>query len=584
MKNISIRVISILTLLLMLAPAVSAAPAGEAGGPGNPDPKGQLINLQLLAFNDYHGHLEANTPGMIDGTAAGGAEYLAAKLSELRQGKKYSLTVAAGDLIGGSPAFSGLFHDEPSVESLNAMHLDVSSVGNHEFDEGVTELLRMQNGGCHPVDGCYFPDAPYAGANFQWLAANVVNETTGETPLPPYWIKRFNNVNVGFIGMTLEATDTLVAAVGIQGWDFLDEAETANALVPVLKAQGVEAIVVLLHEGGSQTPPPGAVDACVGISGPIVAINDALDPAIDVLITGHTHLPYNCVLDDSAGNPRIVTSAYSYGRVVSELNLVLDKRTHDVRRDLSTAVNHLVDQSALMPDPALTAIIAKWQPLYDVAGTTPVGTITADINRGGVNGSDRGVESPAGNLVADAQLWATSANGAQIAFMNPGGVRSDLKYAQSAGEGDGVVTFGEAFTFQPFGNTLITYPMTGAQIILVLQEQCQPIGSSRAFLHLGVSVGFTYDLSKTIAAGNCTSITVSNVKLNGVPLNPTAMYMVTVNNFLADGGDNFGTFKTITAPRLDGGNDLQALINYMGTFSPVAPPSTDRVNELQTPT
>ena len=567
--------LTLLILSLLLVPTAASAKKS--------DPPGQLVQLQLLAFNDYHGHVESTTAGTVDGVAAGGGEYLSAKLNELRAGNKYSLTVAAGDLIGGSPAFSGLFHDEPSVESLNAMHLDVSSVGNHEFDEGVTELLRMQEGGCHPVDGCYFPDTPYAGADFQWLSANVVNEATGETALPPYWIKRIESINVGFIGMTLEATDTLVAASGIQGWDFLDEAETANALVPILKAQGVDAIVVLLHEGGSQTPPPGAIDACVGISGPIVAINDALDPAIDVLITGHTHLPYNCVLSDPAGQPRIVTSAYSYGRVVSEFQLVLDKRTNDVRRDLSIATNHLVDQSALMPDPAITAVITKWQPLYDAAGTTPVGTITADIVRGGTPpGSDRGVESPAGNLVADAQLWATSANGAQIAFMNPGGVRSDLTYAQSQTppEGDGVVTYGEAFTFQPFGNTLITFPMTGAQIISVLEEQCQPAGSSRPFLHLGVSEGFTYDLSKTIVSGVCTSVTVNNVKLNGVPLDPSATYNVTVNNFLADGGDNFVTFGTITAPRLDGGNDLLALINYLGAYSPVSPPSTDRVNEL----
>ena len=575
MKRKFVFMISFLALFLILLPVASAAPSNK----GNPDPPGQLIHLQLLGINDYHGHLEANTPGTVAGAPAGGSEYLSTMLTQLRAGHKYSLTVAAGDLIGGSPAFSGLFHDEPSVESLNAMQLDVSSVGNHEFDEGVTELLRMQNGGCHPVDGCYFPGQPYPGADFQWLAANVVNES-GETPLPPYWIERVNNVKIGFIGMTLEATDTLVAAVGIQGWDFLDEAETANALVPVLKAQGVEAIVVLLHEGGSQTPPPGDVDACVGISGPIVAINSALDPAIDAMITGHTHLPYNCLLDDPAGQPRIVTSAYSYGRVVTELNLVLDKRTHDVRRDLSTSTNHVVDQALLSPDPALTAIIAKWQPLVDAAGSTPVGTITETIFRGGdPPGSDRGVESAAGNLVADAQLWATSSNFADVAFMNPGGVRSDLIYPQSAGEGDGVVTFGEAFTFQPFGNTLITFPMTGDQIISVLEEQCQPLGSSRPFLHLGVSNGFTYDLAKTIVAGDCTSVTVNNVQLNGVPLNPTATYNVTVNNFLADGGDNFTTFATITAPRLDGGNDLQALVNYLGTFSPVAPPSTDRVNE-----
>ena len=381
MKRRVVGIVLILTLILALVPAVFA---GSSNKPQPPrDPKGQLIEVQLLGINDYHGNLQASTPGTIEGANAGGSEYLSTKLSQLRQGHKFSLTVAAGDLIGGSPAFSGLFHDEPSVESLNAMQLDISSVGNHEFDEGVTELLRMQTGGCHPVDGCYFPGQPYAGADFKWLAANVVNNA-GETPLPPYWIERFNNVEVGFIGMTLEATDTLVSAEGIQGWNFLDEAETANALVPVLRAQGVNAIVVLLHEGGSQTPPPGDIDACVGISGPIVAINDALDPAIDVLITGHTHLPYNCLLDDSAGNPRIVTSAYSFGRVITEVNLVLDKRTHDVRRDLSSSTNHAVIQADLAPDPALTAVIAKWQPLFDASGNTPVGTITADINRGGV--------------------------------------------------------------------------------------------------------------------------------------------------------------------------------------------------------
>lgn len=576
-------------VLLLAVLMLSIVFVGASAAESLPIPSAPLVDLQLLAINDYHGHLQSTSPGPIYGIPAGGAEYLAAKLAELRAGNRNSLTVAAGDLIGGSPAFSGLFHDEPAVESLNAMRLNVSSVGNHEFDEGVTELLRMQNGGCHPVDGCYFPSRPYAGANFQWLAANVVDEVTGDPALPAYWIKNIRDIKVAFIGMTLEATDTLVSAAGIEGWDFLDEAETANALVPILQAQGVHAIVVLLHEGGSQTPPPGDVSACVGISGPIVAINDALDPEIDVVITGHTHLPYNCVLDDPAGDPRIVTSAYSFGRVVSEVNLVLDRRSQDVRRDLSSAENHIVDQSALTPDPAQTKIIAKWQPLYDAAGNTPVGTITADINRGGfpVPGvEDRGVESPAGNMVADAQLWATSSNGAEIAFMNPGGVRSNLTYLESQvpPEGDGVVTFGEAFTMQPFGNTLVTMEMTGQQIVDVLEEQCQPAGSSRAFLHLGVSDGFTYDLAKTIELVNgsltCTFISVTNAQLNGVALDMDAGYMVTINSFLSTGGDNFVTFAAVTTPRLEGGVDLTALTNYLGTFSPVAPPSTDRVNEL----
>ena len=215
-------------------------------------------------------------------------------------------------------------------------------------------------------------------------------------------------------------------------------------------------------------------------------------------------------------------------------------------------------------------------------GNTPVGTITSDIVRGGSPpGSDRGVESAAVNLVADAQLWATMFNGADVAFMNPGGVRSDLTYLQSATEGDAVVTFGEAFTFQPFGNTLLTFQMSGAQIFAVLEEQCQPLGSSRPFLHLGVSNGFTYDLSKTIVAGDCTSVSVTNVQVNSVDLNPSGTYIVTANNFLADGGDNFATFATVDpSTRLDSGSDLQALVNFLGTFSPVPPPSTDRVNEL----
>jgi 5'-nucleotidase len=579
---LAVSIAAALLTSLIAAPA-NAKPDAATPGKGTEriDPPGQLVQLQLLGFNDYHGHVKADAAGDVNGILAGGGEYLAAKLRELRTGRKYSLTVAAGDLIGGSPAFSGLFRDEPSVESLNAMGLDVSSVGNHEFDDGVFELNRMQYGGCHPDDGCFFPNSPYQGANFQWLAANVVNDF-GETPLPPFWIRKFEGITVAFIGMTLEATDTLVSASGIAGWSFRDEARTANALVPILKRKhGVDAIVVLLHEGGSQDPAPGEINACEGISGPILAINEALDPAIDVMITGHTHLPYNCQLPDAAGNPRIVTSAYSFGRVVTEVKLVLDKRTNDVRRDLSAATNHLVARSALTPDPAVTAVIEKWQPLFDEAGNNPVGIITADIRRGSNAGQeDRGVESSAVNLVADAQRWATSANGAQIAFMNPGGVRTDLTIAQSNGEGDGVVTYGEAFTFQPFGNRLITLQMTGAQIEDVLRDQCQPAGSSRSFLHLGVSAGFTYDLTKTVVAGDCTSVTVSNMRLNGVALNPAGVYSVTANKFLTDGGDNFDTFETVGGSRIDGGVDLEALINYLATFSPVAPPSTDRVNEL----
>ena len=540
-----------------------------------------LIELQVLSFNDYHGHVQADSPGTVGDVQAGGAEFLSAKLNELRDGQRNSVTVAAGDLIGGSPFFSGLFHDEPSVESLNAMGLDVSGVGNHEFDEGVDELLRMQNGGCHPVDGCYFPNEPYAGADFQWLSANVVDEA-GATPLPEFWVKEYDGVKVAFIGMTLSATASLVAAAGITGYSFLDEVETANALVPLLQAEGIETIMVLLHEGG--IPATFSINGCDGISGPIVAINAGLDPAIDAVITGHTHLPYTCELPDPSGDPRLVTSAYSFGRVVTEINLVIDSASGDVSRDLTTARNHIVDQSMLEADPALTAVIDKWAPLAEEVGNVPIGEITEDIVRGGdPTGSDRGVESPASNLIADAQQWSASAAGSQVTFMNPGGVRSDLTFASSdADEGDGVVTFGEAQTFQPFNNTLLTFPMTGAQIISVLEEQCQPEGSSRPILHLGVSSGFTYNLETTVETiddnATCTAVSISNVQLNGEALDEAATYLVTANSFLADGGDNFETFAEVDpATRVDGGNDLEALINYLGTFSPVAAPAADRV-------
>lgn len=557
--------------------ASTALMAGaSAQQPKHDEPRPGDVEVQVLAFNDYHGHLEASLPGTVGATVAGGAEYLATHLERLREGHRNSVTVAAGDLIGGSPFLSGLFHDEPSVESLNAMGLDVSGVGNHEFDEGVTELLRMQDGGCHPVDGCYFPDAPYAGADFQWLAANV-QDAQGRTPLPPYEIKKFQGAKVAFIGMTLEGTDALVAQAGIAGWDFRDEVESANALVPELTRRGAEAIVVLLHEGGAQT---GTYDECVGISGPVVDIAENLDPEIDVLLTGHTHQAYNCVIPDPDGEPRRVTSAASFGRVVSELELTISRTTGDVRRDAVTATNHVVTQD-VPADTEQSAIIARWSGLADVVGDVEVGRITADIRRqyeaGGSD--DRGAESDAGNMIADAQLWATRDNGAQIAFMNPGGVRADLLYASSVrGEGDGVVTYREAFTMQPFGNLLSTVPMTGDQIYRMLLQQCQP-----RHLHLGVSEGFTYDLSRELSGRVCTpgSIEVSDMALDGVPIDPTATYMVTVNNFLVDGGDGFTVFREIDPSlRVGAGVDLDALIAYLGAEGPIAPPGTDRVTEL----
>lgn len=567
-KSITRRSIAALSSLVVGASLVASCVP-------EPSPVESVVELQLLSFNDYHGHLEA--PGGTDATLGaaldpsntpvGGSEYLSTALSNLRVGKPNTLTVAAGDLIGGSPFLSGLFHDEPSVESLEAMHLDVSSVGNHEFDEGVTELKRMQYGGCHPEDGCYFPTDPYDGADFSWLAANVVGRTSRRPVLPPTSVKVVDGVKVGFIGMTLENTPELVSQSGIVGYDFLDEVTTANAAAATLQGVGVQAIVVLLHEGGLQT---GTYSGCTGISGPIVEIAQNLSPAIDAVVTGHTHQPYICSIPDPAGEPRTVTSASAFGRVVTETNLQLDRTTGDVIRSSVSSTNHLVSRT-VAKDPALTAIIAKWQAVSAPIANDVVGTITSDINRT-VN---RDAESSLANLIADAQLAATQAAGAQIAFMNPGGVRANLTYAQiSGGEAAGQVTYGEAFTVQPFGNLLVTIDLSGAKVLESLEQQ-YIASRSRPTLIQGISSGLTFDYSLSAAQGS----KISNAKLNGVAIDPAATYKVTVNLFLADGGDGFTAF-TAGTNRVGGGDDLVALNDYLGANSPVAPPATDRINEV----
>ncbi|WP_256842312.1 cell wall-binding repeat-containing protein [Ornithinimicrobium cryptoxanthini] len=538
------------------------------------------VHLQLLSFNDYHGHLEAEADQTLteqqdpDQHIVGGVEFLSTKLSELRVGSQddQTLTVAAGDLIGGSTFLSGMFHDEPAVESLNVLDLDISSVGNHEFDEGTEELLRMQNGGCHPVDGCYFPDEPYAGADFQWLSANVVKKDGSGTLLPGTDVKEIDGVKVGFIGMTLEATPSLVSPGGISTVNFLDEVETANEAAAALQAQGVESIVVLLHEGGY---PTGTYNGCEGISGPIVDIQNGLDPAIDALVTGHTHQPYVCTLEDPAGNPRLMTSAAQYGGVVTAADLPIDRTTGDVIREDLAAANHLVIRDELVPDAAETAVLDKWGVLADEMAAEVVGSVAEDIT--GDSSTCRCEETPMADLIADAILFGTQApedGGAQISFMNVGGVRSELLVAPTYAEGPGEITYAEAYDVAPFGNLLVSIDLTGADIKAVLEQQTQPAGTSRPVLALGVSEGFSYTWDGTAAAGD----RVSDMALNGVPLEMGETYRVSTLSFLQEGGDNFTAFTNGT--NLQGGpEDLANLVAYFAAHPGLTAPG-DRVAGL----
>lgn len=546
-------------------------------------PKPTHSQIQLLAINDFHGNLEpaSGSGGNINGIPAGGAAYLATHLKDLRAAAKAkgqdSVTVAAGDLIGASPLLSAAFHDEPTVEALNGMGLEAASVGNHEFDEGWHELLRMQTGGCLPDgDGANnqnsCPDAahPFEGAKFKYLAANVFFENTRKTLFAPYTIKTFKDgKKVGFIGMTLENTPNIVTKSGVEGLTFKDEVDTANALVPVLKKKGVESIVVLLHEGGFPADPK-AYNSCPGISGPIVDINAGLDPEIDAIISGHTHQGYNCSLLDSAKQPRLVTSASSFGRLVTEVRLSIDNATGDVDRVNTLANNQIITQDVVQ-DPKTAALIAKYKALVAPIENKVIGHITTPSV---VRTPDDSLESPLGNLIADAQLAdpsvVTGGKTPVVAFMNPGGIRADL--ASTNGE----VTFGKAFTVQPFNNFLVSMDMTGTQIKALLEQQFSGVNGPDApkFKVLQVA-GITYTWNPAAAAGS--KVVAGSIKIGGQPLVDATTYRIVTNNFLSDGGDGFPAFTTATN-KFFGGLDIDAFANYLTAHDPYTPVATDRIS------
>ena len=561
-----IRLLVLALAALLLVPALAAAKSKE-------------VEVQLLGLNDFHGHLESTTPGTIapdpasPRVPAGGAEYLATHLRAKEDENKNTLIVSAGDLIGASPLLSALFHDEPTIEAMNQIGLDLNAVGNHEFDEGSDELLRMQNGGCHPVDGCQ-DGTGFGGAEFRFLAANVVRESNGRTLFRPYSIKRFNGVKVGFIGMTLEGTPDIVSPAGVAGLDFLDEAETANRYARELRRRhGVRAVVVLLHQGGVQTPPFGIND-CNGISGEIVDIVERTTQRVDLFITGHTHSAYNCVID---GRP--VTSASSFGRLFTDIDVTLNRRSRDVVE--VSANNQIVTQNVFRATD-ISDLIARYTTIAAPLRDRVIGRIAADITRA----ADDSGENAAGNLIADAQLAATSApdTGAAVAaFMNPGGVRSDFTFVQSGTEGDGNVTYGEAFTVQPFGNSLVTLTLTGAQVLEMLKQQWCTQDFARVLLP-SAGVSYTYSLSAATAllGQPCEGAAnpVSNLTIGGVAVDPAASYRITVNSFLAEGGDKF-TVLAAGTDRLGGAVDTDALEDYISpslSGAPVAPPALDRIS------
>ena len=571
--------------------AASTADASDAGSTtdGGDGGASSTVAVQILAFNDFHGNLEppSGSGGLVTvpiddpvvgsvgadggvttnpdaGTAqvpAGGASYLAAHVKKLRGAEPNTLVVSAGDLIGASPFISNLFRDEPAILVMNALGLAYDGVGNHEFDRGLAELVRLSVAGCSLGD-CGAGTA-YPGAKFEFLAANVESLQTNMTVFAPYAVKEMGGIKVGIIGLTLEGTPSVTVETAIRGLSFKDEVETVNALVPRLRSEGVSAIVVLVHQGGFQDG-TGTVDTCRGMTGEILPIARAFDPAVDVVVSAHTHAPYDCTIDG-----RLLTSASSFGRVLTKIDLTIDSAE---RRVVTKSAKNIVVSRDIAPDPEVESIIATYQARSAPLANRVVGHIPSDVTRSTTGRSS--CESPLGDLIADAQLAATkpAADGAAVlAFMNPGGIRTDLVHAASGAEGNGVVTYGEAFAVQPFSNNLVTVTLTGAQIRIVLEQQFSA-GIARI---LQVSSGFTYAYAWD-AATKVGTVDGASIRLHGSPIDEAASYRVTMNSFLAGGGDGFAVFKDGT-DRLSGGFDLDALVDYLGRNDPTALPAGDRI-------
>lgn len=532
----------------LLVSSIVLALAGCATPPRAP------VDLHLVALNDFHGNLEASTytwtsaaTGKSETLRAGGIDTLGAALQAWRREDRDLLFVAAGDLVGASPAMSSMWADEPSIEAMNLLGLAASALGNHEFDGGRKELLRQQGGGCdspRPAKACKFAPS-FGGARYAYLAANVTDSATGRPLVAPFRIEDVKGVKVGLVGAVLQRTASVALASSIAGLSFADEAESINRAVPRMRAQGAQVFVALIHEGGS-TPEAPDKAGCTGLHGAIVGIVKRLDPAIRLVISGHSHTGYLCKVDG-----RVVTQADSAGHLLSRITIKVDPATGAVE-DIE-ARNVVMKPGAYPADPKLSALLARVRERSHAVLARPV----ARLGVASISSADNAAgEAPLGDVIADAVLAATRAQGAQVAFMNLGGIRKDLE----AGS-DLTATYGQAQAVLPFGNTLVVMDLTGAQIRTLLEQQWARPASSEASV-LQVSDGFTFRWDGTRPPGQ--RIVPGSVKLHGVPLEDAKSYRVTANNFLADGGDGFPEFARGTN-RIDTRvRDLDALIDYLG--------------------
>lgn len=523
------------------------------GGCTHVQPPAPPIAVNIVAINDLHGYLQANPYSFRDSTAAdgmrtlkaGGIATLGGMLTQLRKEDPQLLFIGAGDLVGGSPPLSAMWADEPTLEALRHMDMKLSAIGNHELDNGKAEFLRQLNGGCEsirPTKACQFRTS-YPGSGFPYLAANLIDTDTGKTLLPPYRIEEVKGQKIAFVGAVLRDVASVVSAKGMQGLSVEDEAESINRLIPELNQQGVNAIVAVVHQGGS-TPEPYDKQDCSQLSGDIVDVAKRLDPAVDVLISGHSHQGYLCKVGSL-----LVTQGSAYGHLMTHLTLEVTPGQHRVTSIHAT--NLLADPAQYPVDPQMLALQRELEARSNNVLLKPVGAIAASpITRR----TDAAGEMPLGDLIADAHLAAGAAHGAQIAFMNKGGIRGDLALEP----GHKRLNYGQVATVQPFNNTLIAFDLKGRQLEQLLNQQWKTADDFNA---LQVSRGFSYRWDSTRPLDS--RVIPGSVRLNGKPLLPESNYRLVVNGFLADGGDRFSLFRQGLNRSDLGVTDLDSLIDYL---------------------
>ncbi|MGH6622921.1 MAG: bifunctional metallophosphatase/5'-nucleotidase [Burkholderiaceae bacterium] len=560
------------TLIAVLVSSTAAASA-------------ETVAVRILAINDFHGHIEPGEnaiavpdPEHPDRTLllrVGGAAWLATWIAKLRAEQPNHVVVSSGDLVGASPLASGLFYDEPTIQVMNAIGLDMGAVGNHEFDRGTDELMRLARGGCHasamaPRTSCAGA-VPFTGASFPLLASNVIDRRTLQPLLATSIVRTFDGVKIGFIGAVTRSTPGIVPPGGVAGVRFLPEATAINEVAAKLQAQGVRTLVVVIHEGGDAD---GGFNECSNPRGAIFDIARALDPSISVILSAHTHRGYRCVIDG-----RTVIQGASFGRLISVVDIEIDRATGEALRERTRAINIPVANGlapgsrinasypAPAPDARVEAIVARYRELAAPLANRPVGRIAQSVERRPTAGGDHAL----GRLIADAQLAATRNHGAQIALTNPGGVRTDLRASGT----DGIVTYADAFSVQPFGNGLVTLTLTGAQLRLLLEQQWSAADRARI---LQPSKGFSYAWSAARARGQ--RVIADSMRLNGAVIDPAASYRITVNDFLATGGDGFRVLREGT-DRTGGGLDIDAFVTFLSSESVASPLNADTVARVR---